>query len=771
MSNATPTATAVHPCPHCGTPVAGPVGTYCCHGCEAAAEILGQAGLEGWYAARQQAAPRVGAVRPVDVAWDRLGVTPVSEGLVEATFAIDGLRCASCTWVCERLLERTDGVEDAHVSYATGRARVRFRADATDLGQVTQRVTGIGYTPRPVDDPGHPDRDLMMRLGVAAFAAANLMGLHIALYAGAFEGMDPRFVQLFRWMALLLATPVATWSAMPFHAGAVHGLRVGTVHMDLPVSLAVGLVSLHGLVATVLHRETYLDSLGMLVALLLAGRVLEARGRRRTAEAATRLAARVPRDARRVTEDGVEEVASDALQPGDRVLLALGDDVPADGVLAAGRVSAALAVLTGESRAVDLGVGDALVAGAVIEDGHGELVVTRAAGDTLLAGMARQLQEAADRPVPPTAADRLAPAFVSATLGVAVATLGLVGLSHGLDEAIARTAAVLVVACPCALALSAPMVGAAGLGAAARRGLLMRRPDALEALAQVDVVMLDKTGTVTGGRPEVVAADPEALRIAAGLARMSRHPVSQALLEAAVAQGVPIPVVDDGVEHPGLGLDGTLDGVGWTLRSGGAGIVRITAEDGPTHLIHLADRPRPEAAADLAALRAVVPDVRLLTGDHRGVAERIGADVGLEAVQAEVDPAGKRAAVIDAQQAGHRVLLVGDGVNDGPALAVADVGIAMQSGAASSVAAAGGVLVGDRLAPLVAGVRVGRLVQAAVHRNLWRSGTYNVLAVLAAVLGWIGPLTAAVLMPLSSGLVIASAAGLDGALRRQEEAT
>ena len=756
----------IHPCPHCGTPTEGPAGTFCCHGCEMAAAILADAGLDGWYAARQNAAPRVQADTAVD--WDRIALVQAPDGLVEASFAIDGLRCASCTWVCEKLLERTDGVRDVHVSYATGRARVRFDPEATDLSGVAGRVAAIGYRPRPAGDPGTGDHDLLVRLGVAAFAAANLMGLHVALYIGAFEGMDPRFAQLFRWMALLLATPVVTWAAVPFHAGAWQGLRARTIHMDLPISLAVVLVYAHGLVATLLHQDTYLDSLGMLVALLLGGRVLEARGRRRTAEAATRLAARVPRTARRLVDGRVDTVASDALVVGDRVALGLGDEVPADGVITAGSVRVQMAVLTGESEPVALGVGDRVVAGAVIAEGSAELGVTRTGAETLLARMAAELLDAADQPVPPTAADRLAPAFVAATLGVGVATGVLVAATHGVDAAVARTAAVLVVACPCALALSAPLVGAAGLGAAARRGLLLRRPDVLEALGSVDRVLLDKTGTVTGGRPEVVGASREALRIGAGLARMSRHPVSAAIVEAAVTQGVAVPASVDVREIAGEGLDGWIDGTRWTLRRAGPGAVQIASDGGVTPLVRLAGRPRPEAARDLAALRAEGPQVGLLTGDDAAVAARIGAEVGIDEIAARVDPTDKRAAVARAQAAGHRVLVVGDGVNDGLALAAADVGIAMQHGAASAVAAADGVLVGDRLAPLAAGMRVGREVGRRVRLNLWRSATYNVLAVTAAVAGWVDPLVAAILMPLSSGLVIASAAGVERAVARQE---
>lgn len=752
-------------CPHCGTPVEGPEGTFCCHGCEAAAAILADAGLSGWYDDRQAPAPRV---RPADdVAWDRVPVANEGEGACSATLQVDGLRCASCVWVTERVLERTPGVQRAQVSYATGRTIVQFDPDAVDVAGIASRIAALGYAPRPTGGIDTVDRDLLVRLGVATFSVLNVMGLAAALYAGWFEGMDPRFAQVFRWAALLVATPSVTYAAVPFFRGAWQSLKHGLLHMDLPIALAVSLLYAHGVISTARHEDAYLDSLTMLVALLLAGRVLEARSRKQTAEAAASLAAVVPRTARKVVGDAIEVVATDELVPGDLVDLGSGDEVGADGVVVQGTAWVRMAVLTGEAKPVQVAEGDRVVAGAVVDQGSVRLGVVRAGDRTLVQEMARQLEAAGAAPRAPSPADRLAPTFTAATLGVAAATALLVGMTSGMDAALARTVAVLVVACPCALALAGPLVGAAGLGALARRGVLLRSPDALEALSEVDTVVLDKTGTVTWGTPRVLAADVATLRIAAGLERFSRHPVAQAIVEAAVARGIPLPSATDVVETAGVGIEGIVDGRRWRVQSGGPDRVVVLGDDGSAGIVRLEDVPRTDAAADLAALRDRDVRIVLLTGDHADVAARVAADVGIDDVRAGVDPGGKVDAIRALQDAGHRVLFVGDGLNDGPALAAADVGVAMASGAASSVLAADGLLRGARLAPLAAALPVARSVGRRVRRNLVRSAIYNVAAVGAAVLGWVDPLVAAVLMPLSSGLVIASAAGVERAARQE----
>jgi len=705
------------------------------------------------------------------------------DGTCEATFAVDGLRCASCTWVTEHVLARTQGVQDAHVSYASGRAVVRFDPQTVPLERVVQRVAALGYTPRPAEQASRGDRDLLERLGLASFVAANVMLLSATLYAGWWDGMDDGFAQLFRWTMLILATPAVTWAAGPFFRGAWNGIKSGVLHMDLPIALAVSVLFVHGAAATWLHTDGYLDSLTMLIALLLGGRFLEARGKKRAVEAAAALASRLPTSARRVTGSGVESVPVEELVRGAHVEVGAGEEVPADGRVVGGQAEVQMALLTGEAEPVRVEAGDTVVAGAVVESGAVTVAVEATADDTTGARMARQLQQATDRGTAPTAADRLAPWFVGGTLLVAGGAFATWWALSGFGPAMQVAVAVLVTACPCALGLSVPLASAAGLGAAARRGAVLRNGDALLDLADVDTVALDKTGTVTGGAPEVVHASDEVLRIAAGLERHSGHPIARAIVHAAMDRQIPIPVGAQVHEQSGVGIDGEVDGMRVRLRAGAPGQVVLsqapatvpgTVALGPwTELgtITLQDRRRSDADAAVASMRALGLRPALLTGDKVQVAARIADEAGIDEVHASLSPDDKVAWVQARRDEGHRVLFVGDGLNDGPALAAADVGLAMGTGAASSVLVADGVIGRQALGPAVAAVRVARAARRMVRTNIRRSVGYNILAVTAAALGLVNPLVAAVLMPLSSALVIAGALSVERRVRRIEGRT
>jgi Cu2+-exporting ATPase len=611
---------------------------------------------------------------------------------------------------------------------------------------------------------------------VAAFAAANIMLMSISLYAGWFSSMDQRFIALFQWASLVLATPVALWAAEPFFSGAISGLRHRVLHMDLPIAIAVAVLYLHGLIVTVAGSgDTYLDSLTMLVTLLLAGRVLESNGRRRAAEAAVSLAAAAPASARRhaLDESGaetLETVRSELLESGDRIDVGAGEEFAADGVVESGSGRVRMSLVTGESEPVQVAARDRVVAGTVLEEGAVTVVVEQAGKDTLLARMAEDLRAAADRGIRPGATDRIAPWFTGITLVVAAGTFSGWYLAEGLGPALTTMVAVLVVACPCALALSRPLAAAAGLGATARRGLLFRSADALLDLGRADLAALDKTGTVTGGQPVVVEAEDWALRVAAGLERFSGHPIARALVSEAVERGIPLPRGEDVSEQPGRGITGVVDGVLWSLKGGEAGQVRLDGEDGRSSVLRLGDQPREDSRQAIAALGSEGLEVVLLTGDHRAVGDAIGRATGVDGVISEVDPPAKAEWVSDQRDLGRTVLFVGDGLNDGPALARADVGIAMGSGSASSVLVADGVLAAPTLAPVLAGVRAARACRRAIRWNQIRSIAYNVTAVTAAAAGLINPLIAAILMPLSSAMVIWGSARVEKAVERHDPA-
>ncbi len=754
-------------CPHCGAAVEGQEDAFCCNGCEAAYAIIRGAGLERYYRDRETWAPRP---EPGAGGWDAIPVETRSDGSCAVRLQVDGLRCASCVWVTEHVLQRMPGVEEAHVSYATGRATLRWRPDETELEALAGTIQALGYRPRLLGEEARPDRTLLVRLGVATFAALNVMLLYASLYAGWFDGMEERFRLLFQWASLALATPVALWAASPFFVGAWSGLRRGFLHMDLPISLAVAVLYVHGVAVTFTGSgEAYLDSLTMLVALLLGGRVLEGHGRRRAAEAATSLAATLPATGRRLTPDGgVETVPSSELAVGDRVALGAGEEFPADGVVVAGRGSVRTALLTGESRPVPVESGQRVYGGTYLLDGALEVQVTAVGEESTVTRMAAGLRDAADRSGRPTSADRIAPWFTAATLVVATGTLLGWGLAAGWGTALTATVAVLVVACPCALALSHPLAAAAGLGAAARRGLLLRSPDPLLEMAAVDTVVLDKTGTVTEGTMEVLEADDATLRIAAGLERFSRHPVALAVVREAVRREIPLPRARSVREEAGTGISGEVDGAEWRLVSAGAGLVALEGPEGRRGTIRLGDQIRPDARDAVGGLADLGLRVRLLTGDHRDVAQRVAKETGIRGWEAEMSPDAKAARVRAAHEAGERVLFAGDGLNDGPALAEADVGVAFGTGAASSILVADGVVGVPSLSPVLAGIRAGRAARRVIAVNQIRSIAYNVVAVALAAAGWVNPLVAAVLMPLSSGLVIAGAAGVEGRVRRME---
>ncbi len=757
----------VRPCAWCGAGVEaeGPGEAFCCPGCETASVMVHGAGLEAYFAKRD-----VLPARPQgrsSLSWAQIPRQTLPDGCVEATFHVDGLRCAACTWLTERVMLDAPGVVQAQVSYGTGAARVRWDPRTASLEEALQRVSLLGYSPRAVDAAPTDDRDLLNRLGVAAFAAGNVMMIAAAVYLGWFSGMDEGFQVLFRWVSLLLATPVTFYSAAPFFQGAINGLRHRLLHMDLPIALAVAAVYAHGLYATLVGREGWLDSLTMLVALLLVGKVLEQRGRRRAAEAAQALAVQAPSRARRITPMGLEEIPASELRAGDRIELAAGEEIAADGRVLEGHGRVQMGLLTGESEAVAVGPGRTVIAGAVLAEGHLRVQVQAPAAESMLARMADLLREAASRPPEPTTADRLAPWFVGLTLLAAAITFGVWTVLDGPAHALEITVAVLVVACPCALALAAPLAAHAGLGAAARRGLLLRGGDAVRRTSQVDLIALDKTGTLTWGQPRVVAAEDRVLRIAAGIERASVHPIARAIVDEAGARGIPLPLGERVRETPGQGIEGLVDGRLWRVQSGGAGVVEVREEGGALlGRIHLRDRLREEAVAAVSGLKALGVQVVLLTGDHPEVAREIAAQAGIDQVLAARSPEDKAAWIAARRAEGRHVMFVGDGVNDGPALAEADVGIAMGHGAASSVLVADGILVGERVDALRSGLLAARAAARVGRISVWRSVVYNVATVLLAMFGLINPLVAAVLMPLSSGLVIAGAMSVEGRVLR-----
>jgi Cu2+-exporting ATPase len=766
-------------CDHCGTLVSRRAAVramgkaFCCNGCRTVAEIIHEGGWERFYERRDGFSPRPdGGTEAACAAFDgeafqKAHVRDSEDGGKEVLLHVDGIRCAACTWLVERAVGSLDGVTESHLSYGTDRARVAWDPDRVSLSRIAEQITALGYRPLAVDAPVERDVELLVRLGVAAFCAANVMLMSVSIYAGWFQGMAERHAALFRWLILAVATPAALYSAEPFFSRAWAGLRHRVLQMDVPISLAVTIMYGHGVIATLLGADTYLDSMTMLIALLLVGRVLESYGRSKAREASEALLASAPETARRRRGEGadsrVEEVPSEELAKGDRILVGAGGSLPVDGRVRAGRARIDLSLITGESRLLDVGPNDTVSAGTMVVEGALEVEATAVGGDTVLARMADRVARArAGRAPVQLLADRIAPWFTAATLGIAAATFIGWSIGAGFDDALPVTIAVLVVACPCALALGTPTTLAAGIGAAARRGAYIRDSAVLHRLSEIDHVVLDKTGTLTRGQPEVVEADDEILRLATGLERNSHHPIARAILREAARRGIPVAGAEEVTEEPGRGVRGRVEGRSLALRRAGEEQIGLWDGDECLGRIRLRDRLREDSAAAVVAMGL---PTQVLTGDDAATAAAIAAEAGHLPVSAELTPEEKVAWIEARQASGERVLFAGDGLNDAPALAAADVGVAMGSGTTAAILASDVVVVGSGLSPLAAALHAARLTRRTLLTTSLFSVTYNVVAVAAAVAGLINPLLAAVLMPLSSAVVVLQTLAVERRMR------
>ena len=760
---------AVEPCWHCATPMEQAAclrddegRPYCCHGCREAAAFIRTGGWDAYYQRRTEPAPRP-EQEAAAVALDAPAFLSASSTILgdqlETELQVTGLRCAACTWLVERALGAAEGVTDAQVSYGSGRLKLRWDPARTRLSALALRVSALGYRLAPAGEREATDPLLLARFGLAAFAAGNAMLLAIALYLGWFDAMAERHAQLFRYVTLLLATPAVLWSAAPFFRGAWYGLRYRVPTMDLPLALAIGLLYVHGVYAFFVAAEGYLDSLTMLIALLLGGRLVEASTRSRAESAAAHLLAVAPTTARVRRGEATEEVAADTLVAGDVCLVPRGMCVPADGVVIEGTGLVDLSLLTGESEPTEVSVGAPLPAGATLRSGSVAIEVRAAGAKTTLAKMAKLVADARGaRPPHLRWTDRIAPYFTLAVLVVSSATAITWTLLGDPQKALEATVAVLVVACPCALALATPSAFAAGLAAAARRGAWVRDADVLLRLSQADRVLLDKTGTLTKGKPTVVAPHDEVLRLAASLERWSAHPIARAILAEAQRRQLPLAPVEEVVETPGVGIEGRWRGQRLELRSARRqGGVELLIDGVSAGVLQLEDQVREDAQAALESLG--VP-VELWSGDRPEAVARVAASLPLTRAEGGQLPEDKVRAVQEAKALGSRVMFVGDGLNDAPAIAAAHVGVAMQEGTDAAIAAADVVVFGTSLRPVAGALHAGRETVRTLRALAGFSLTYNVVAVTAAALGYVNPLVAAIVMPLSGMVVIVGAATL-----------
>jgi len=773
-------------CFHCGEAVPDGAGLVarlgdashpvCCIGCRAAVEWIDGLGLADYYRLRSADAAR--AAEPDDYAeWDRprlarRHVRTLADGSAEATVLVEGLRCTACTWLIERALGRCEGVRDVAVSPLVQRVRLVFDPGRTRLSLLLGALARLGYRPHPLEGAGidalrtGERRAAMKRLVVAGFGAMQAMMYAVALYAGAFDGIDPAVRAFLRWTSMAVATPVVVYAARPFFAGALREWRAGRVSMDTPVAIAIAAIFCGSALATATDgAEVYFDSVCMFVFLLLLGRFVELRARQRAGEVADALARLQPATAERCRDGGCETVGVHELEPGDVVRVGAGATFPVDGVLRGDcRVDESL--LSGESAARVRGAGDEVVAGSVALAGPVDVEVRRVGGATVLSALARMVDRAAaNRPRVARLADAAASRFVVRVLG-ATASTAFAWLAVSPGDAFAAAIAVLVISCPCAFALAAPSALTRAVGVLARRGVMVVDADALEALARADHVVFDKTGTLTEPAIDLAAmavlrgTRENALACAAALEQASSHPLARALREA--ARGLALPPVTAPAHAPG-GVQGVVRGR--LLRLGRAGFAAggadddglvLADDDGAIARFPLVERLREGARETVAALRAAGVACEILSGDHPARVARIASGLGLERWQARATPERKLARLAELRAGGACVAAVGDGVNDAPVLGGADVSIALGNGAALAQAASGIVLAGDDLGALAGARAVAIRMLAVLRRNLRWTFAYNLAAIPLAAFGLVPPWLAAIGMSASSLVVVAN---------------
>jgi Cu2+-exporting ATPase len=718
-----------------------------------------------------------------------------SDGERELSLQIDGLHCTACGWLIENSLRRLAGVSSVHVSAGSGRAELRFQPSRVTLSRVLERIDALGFQPHALSfSAAGPDgsgerREALKRLAIAGFGMMEVMTYAVAMYAGALQGIAPDIEQLLRFVSLVVATPVALYSARPFYDGAWRSLRARTLGMDVPVALSIASAYLWSVVAVLRgHGAVYFDSVVMFTFFLAVGRYAEMTLRHRAGLQQDAFARMLPDSVLRIVGEQTERVLPEELVAGDRVRVLAGERVPADGEVLSGATEVDESLLTGESAPQVRGPHDTLVAGSLNLSGVVELRVLRVGQDSTLAAISRLLERArASRPRFVALSDRAASWFIGGVLIFAVA-VGIYWLHADPARAFPCVLAVLVVTCPCALSLAAPAALASATTRLARAGLLVTGGRALERLARADRIVFDKTGTLTRGRPRIqnmrplsARAEPERCRaIAAALERYSEHPLARAFAALPAAPNLRAVHV-----APGRGLSGELDGVRYRIgradyvlelcrpasSARGPGIdagrtdcieVILGDEAGPLAQFLLSDSLREDAHETLTALAALGLSPIIASGDVPAIVALVARRLGVASAHGGLQPADKLSLVRTLQAAGHGVAMVGDGVNDAPVLAAADVSIAIGSGTELAKVSADLILPGDALAPLIDGLTTARRMRRIIRQNLGWAILYNATAMPFAAAGWLAPWVAAAGMSLSSLLVVLNAMRLLG---------
>lgn len=769
----------------------------CCAGCRAVASLIHSAGLSRYYDFRDALPARPDAAEPGRyTAWDRSAVldhhaVTAEDGRRRIVLVLENVHCPACAWLVHRYLGSFPGVGDCRLAVGDGRLRLEFDPDRTPLSSLAAALDRIGYPPHLDTPASRSDRDrnerrrMLRYLVVAALGMMQVMSYALANYIGA-GTIDPETEHFFRLVSMLVAVPVALYAGQPFYRSAFQHLRQRHLGLDVPVAAAILLALFSSVLITLFGRgEVYFDSVVMFVFFLLLGRFAVMLARQQSGAVHSALARALPSQTRRVTASGTELVGLVELEAGDRVVVADGEIVPGDGVVVEGDGRVDESLLTGEARPRPRRAGAPVLAGSLVTGGGLQVRIERVGAGTVLSDIVALLDDARrTRPRLARFSDRAAAGFIGLIL-VATALAAAYWWQSDPTQVIPIVLAMLVVACPCALALGTPTALASATRGLARLGVLTANPDALEKLGRISHVVLDKTGTLT--RPGMVLAEvrtgdggaaDERVAIAAALERVSTHPVASAFAGRDRGIGVDAPA-----SRAGAGVSGTVDGERWWLGrpdwvadeagvridvpDSGIWLALARGSDESATLLRVEATLREGAGRLIRALRERGTEVVLASGDRDANVAELADALGIEHRHASLKPADKLALVERLRAEGATVAMIGDGINDAPVLAGADLSIALAEGAAIARTQADLVVTGPSLEPLVALFAQAPRVRRIIAQNLGWALSYNLLALPLAAAGWVPPWAAAIGMSASSLLVVLNARRLGRVGRRR----
>lgn len=781
---------------------------FCCNGCHGIYMLIHEEGLDKFYEKRQwkdrgissnffntqvDIMPFIDHIRDVD-------------DEKEIDIYIDGIRCASCVWLNERILSRTKGIDNVRVNYATHKARIKWQPEVLGLESILKRIQSIGYTPKPYSESEgfkmkrSETRDLLLRFGTAAFLSSQLMIYSIALYAGYFQGIDSQTKLSFEVIALCLTVPIIFYSGMPLLRSTLIALRTMRFNMDSLIMLGSGAAFVYSTYELLVGGEVYFDTAAMIITLILLGRYIEATAKGKASEAIERLRELSPKSARLVIEMDepglrqTQNVPIVSIKGGDLLEVIPGERIPLDGRVVNGGSEADESLITGEARPVPKNVGSYVIGGSMNLHGSFIFEVTKTGKDTFLYGIIQAVENAqANKPKIQTLADRVVGVFVPLILIIALSTVlyHLIG-GWSLHKALMTGISVLVIACPCSIGLATPLAVLLCTTAAASKGVLLRSGEVIENMSRISHIVFDKTGTITRGKPslrEVIVIDSSYDRdyivtLAAAVEGRSEHSLAHAVTEAVrelppslhtirvsdfraiSGRGVAAKadekqifignrtfMIERGIDLP---ADNSFEEEVGRFEEAGSTAIFMGWADKVRALLVVSDVLRDEAREVVRTLKKMGYTLSIISGDNSKTARSIASAVGIDRVISEASPVIKREAIAKYQADGVDVMMVGDGINDAPALTEALVGVAMGKGADIAMESADAVLVRDDLKTIPACAQLATAGFAIIRQNIFWAFFYNMSAIPLAVAGLLHPIVAAAAMAVSSLFVVAN---------------